>query len=140
MTPTTNPLIAWIQELFLRLTAKSPAFYKVWQIISGIPVLIVALPNALQLLNIHLPQIFDQHVQDVVGWAATAMLFMSLTSAQGKTVAVDQNGTAVKQTNPDKLPFTSMQEEKAVAKDILNDKTPPVDQVVLETPVLPKEK
>ncbi len=138
MTPTTNPLIAWIQELFLRLTAKSPKFYKVWQIITGVLVLIVAVPNALQLLNIHLPQIFDKHIQDVVGWAATTMLFMSFLSVQGKTVAVDQNGNAVKQTNPDKLPFTAMQEAKAVIKDIQDEKTPPVDEVVLQSPVTPK--
>lgn len=138
MTPTTNPLIAWIQELFLRLTSKSPAFFKVWQILSGVPVLIIALPNALQLLNIHLPQIFDQHVQDVVGWASTAMLLMSLLSTQSKTVAVDQNGNPIKQTNPDKLPFTAMKEVKSVIKDIQDEKTPPVDEVVLQSPVTSK--
>lgn len=139
MNTSTNPFIAFIQETFLRLFAKSPTFYKVWQIITGLPVLIVALPEALRLMNIELPQVFNQHVQTIVGWASTTAFVMALLSAQGKTVAVDQNGTAVKQTDASKLPFTALKEAKAVEKDILNDKTPPVDKVVLESPTSSKE-
>lgn len=135
MNTSTNPLIAFLQENILRLFAKSPVFYKVWQVITGLPVLIIALPEALRLMNIELPQVFNQHVQTIVSWAASGMFLMSLLSAQSKTVAVDQNGAAVKQTDASKLPFTALKEAKAVEKDILNDKTPPVDKVILQSPI-----
>lgn len=138
MTPSTNPLIAFLQETLLRLFTKSPAFYKVWQIITGLPVLIIALPETLRIFNIDLPQVFEQRIQTIVAWATTSAFIMSLLSAQSKTVAVDQNGTPVKQTTPEKLPFTTMKEAKAVDKQIKNIDAPPVDQVVLENPVTPK--
>lgn len=137
MTP--NPLIAWLQENFLRLTSKSPAFFKIWQIITGIPVLIIALPEALRILNIDLPQVFSQHVQTAVSWAATGMFLMSFLPTQSKVVAVDQHGTAIKQTNSDLLPFTALKEEKAVEKEQANIFTPVVEKVILENPVTAKD-
>lgn len=134
-----NPLIAFLQETFLRLKAKSPTFFKVWQIITGIPVLIIALPEALRIMNIDLPQVFDQHIQTIVGWASTGMFLMTLLSVQSKTVAVDQNGTAVKQTDPAQLPFTAIKEKKAVDKVQDNPATPSVEEVVLRNPMPPKE-
>lgn len=136
---STNPLIAFIQENFVRLTQKSPKFFKVWKIITGIPVLVIALPNALEVLNINLPQIFNQHVQDVVGWAATAAFLMTFLPVDSKVVAVDQNGTAVKQSS-EKLPFTVIQEQKQLDKDIANPKTPNIETVVIPDPVEPKSK
>jgi len=65
-------------------------------------------------------------------------LIMSALTTQGKTVAIDQNGTPIKQTNSAKLPFTFQQESKAVEKDIRNVETPPVEQVDLPNPIVPK--
>lgn len=134
---TTNPLIAFIQEMFLRMTAKSPKFFKIWKIITGIPVLIIALPEALRILNIDLPQVFSQHVQTIVSWAATGMFLMSFLPTQSPVVALDQNGTPVKQTNPEKLPFTAMQETKAALKEDAKISTPNLDKVRLDNPVEP---
>jgi len=128
---TNNPLITWVQEMFLRLTSKSPKFFKIWKIILGIPVLIIALPNALQILNIHLPQVFSAKIQDIVGWATTAALFMSFLPTQSTPVAVDQKGTPIKQTDKDKLPFTSAEEKKEMLKEDAKPDTPPVQQVIL---------
>ncbi len=139
MTPSTNPLIAWIQENFLRLTAKSPKFFKIWQVITGIPVLLIALPEALRILNIQLPQVFAQHVQTIVAYATTGMFLMAFLPSQSQPVAVDQNGTPLKQTNPDKLPFTAIQETKIVAKEDAKPNTPPVDHVRLENPIEPSK-
>jgi hypothetical protein len=133
-----NPLILFLQELFLRFSAKSPVFFKVWQVITGIPVLIIALPEALRIMHIDLPQVFSQHIQTIVSYAASGMFIMSLMTTQGKTVAVDQNGAPIKQSNADKLPFTTKVETKAVIKDIADDKTPPVEVIQLENPVVPK--
>lgn len=113
---TQNPLIQWIAEMFQRLISKSPTFFKVWKIIAGIPFLIIALPNALQVLNIHLPQVFSTHIQDIVGWASTAMLFMSFLPTQSTATGVDKDGNILKKTNEDKLPFTVAQEQKALEK------------------------
>ena len=132
MNASNNPLIAFLQENLLLLFSKSPAFNKVWQVITGIPVLIIALPEALRFLNIDMPQVFDQHIQTVVGWASFMMFIMAALSGKSQTVAVDQNGVPVKQTNPEKRPFTSLVEQKAINKEIKNENTPPVDVVVLE--------
>ena len=134
---TQNPLIAWLQENFLRVTAKSPKFFKVWKIITGIPVLVIALPEALRILNINLPQVFSQHVQTAVSWAATGMFLMSFLPTQSPVVAIDQNGTPIKQTNPEKLPFTSQSEAKAAIKEDRKESTPPIDKVRLDNPVEP---
>lgn len=139
MNASANPLIAWGQENFLRLTSKSPTFFKIWQIITGIPVLLIAIPNALEILNIHLPQVFNQHVQDIVGWASTAMFLMAFLPTQSKVVAIDQNGTAIKQTNPNLLPFTALKEEKIVQKENDDRVTPNIDVVILENPQVTKE-
>ena len=129
---TTNPLIAWLQENFIRLTQKSPKFFKIWKIILGVPVLVIALPNALQILNINLPQVFNDHVQDIVGWATTAAFLMSFLPTDSKVVAVDQDGTALKQTDVDKLPFTAKQEQKEVKKETANTFTPPLPEVSIQ--------
>ena len=126
-----NPLIAWLQENFLRLTAKSPKFFKVWKIILGIPVLIIALPNALQVLNINLPQVFNDRIQDIVGWATTAAFLMAFLPTQSKVVAIDQNGNPIKKTNTEKLPFTALQEEKIVEKQEASDIEPNVPKVII---------
>ena len=135
---TTNPLINFLVETFQRFFLKSPKFFRVWKIITGIPVLLIALPNALTILNINLPQIFNDHVTDIVGWATTAMFMMSFLPSESKAVAVDQFGTPVKQTNVDKLPFTAVEECKEVTKEMKNINTPRVDKVILENPIMPK--
>lgn len=132
----TNPLLAWIAENFKRLTIKSPAFFKVWKVILGIPVLIIALPNALQILNIHLPQVFNAQVQNIVGWATTAAFLMTFLPTQSDVTAVDQNGTPVKQTDTIKLPFTAQAEKKAIQKKE-NDKDEIVSKVSIPNPVKP---
>lgn len=136
---TTNPLIAFIQEIFKRLVARSPTFFKVWKVILGIPVLIIALPNALEVLNIHLPQVFNDHITTIVSWASTAAFLMTFLPAQDEAVAVDQKGTLVKQTDSIKLPFTALQEAKFVDKGG-DPKNPVLAPTVIPNPVEPPPK
>lgn len=117
MQVTDNVLIQFFVELFRRLISKSPTFFKVWKVITGIPVLLIALPNALQVLHINLPQAFSPHVQDIVGWATTAMFFMSFLPSQSTATAVDVNGKILKKTDEEKLPFTAAKEKKALIKN-----------------------
>lgn len=111
----TNPLIAFLAETFKRFINKSPTFFKIWKIILGIPVLIIALPNALDLLNIHLPQVFNDHVTTIVSWASTAAFLMTFLPVDSTVVKVE-NGEVLKKTDATKLPFTAQVEKKEVLK------------------------
>lgn len=133
---TDNQLINFLVECFKRLTVKSPTFFKVWKVITGIPVLIIALPNALKILNINLPQIFNDHITTAVSWAATAAFIMAFFPTQSTPIAVDQNGTPVKQTDTIKLPFTAISEQKAVQKEQAKEEKI-VSQVAIPNPVKP---
>lgn len=135
-----NPLILFLQELVLRFSAKSPKFFVVLAWISGALVAITAVPEFLSFMEIPIPEIYQGHLNIAVKWASRAALFVSLLTARGKTVAVDQNRIPIKQTNLNKLPFTTKVEAKAVEKEIADTTTPPVDTVVLQNPVVPKEK
>jgi len=133
-----NPLISFLQEIFLRLSSKSPLFFRIWQWVSGAVAAVSGLPLTLQWLGITLPPPYDALSNKTVAICGIIALFMSALTTQGKTVAIDQNGTPIKQTNSAKLPFTFQQESKAVEKDIRNVETPPVEQVDLPNPIVPK--
>lgn len=111
----SNPLINFLVETFKRFMAKSPKFFKVWKIILGIPVLIIAIPNALTILNIHLPQIFNDHVTQIVSWATTAAFIFSFLPTDSPVVEV-KDGELLKKTDPAKLPFTAAVEKKEIEK------------------------
>ncbi len=132
----SNQLLNFLIECFKRLTAKSPTFFKVWKVITGIPVLIIALPDALKILNIHLPQIFNDNITTAVSWASSAAFIMAFFPTQSAPIAVDQNGTPVKQTDTSKLPFTAVSEQKVVDKEKSKDEVV-VSQVAIPNPVKP---
>ena len=133
---TNNALINWLVENVQRLFMKSPKFFKVWKIILSVPVLIIALPNALKLFNIHLPQVFNDKITIAVSWASTAALIFSFFPTQSIPVATDQNGTPIKQTDTIKLPFTAQAEEKQMQKQIDNPDIM-VTQIKIPNPVKP---
>lgn len=127
MNPNTNPLLLFLKELFLRFKTQSPLFFRIWQWISGALVVITGVPGALQWLGIPIPDAWDAVMQKTVAKVSIGILFMSFMSSQSKTVGVTQDGQAVKQTNPNLLPFTSMLENKKA-----------VDQPVISTEVIEK--
>lgn len=132
---TSNPLIAWLKESILRLSTKSPKFFKIWQLISGALVIITGLPDALHLMNIQIPDVWDESVTKAVAWASRGIFLMSMMTTQSTPVAIDQNGTPIKKTNEAKLPFTAIQEKKEIAKEDAKPDTPDVAKVVIpETP------
>lgn len=115
MNPDTNPLVLFLRELFFRFKTKSPKFFKVWQIITGALMLITGVPGVLELLTIPVPDVWNAVMQKTIAKVAAGMFFMSLISTQSKTIGVTKDGQAVKQTNPNLLPFTSMLENKIAA-------------------------
>lgn len=135
-----NPLISFLREIFLRLSARSPLFFQVWQWLSGAVAAVSGIPTTLQWLGVTMPAPYDMLANKTVAICGIIALFMSALTTQSKTVAIDQNGTPVKQSNIGKLPFTSQQENKAVEKEIMNVETPPVERIDLANPILPKGK
>lgn len=135
-----NPFISFLQEIFLRLSSKSPLFFRIFQLLSGAVIAVSGLPLTLQWLGITLPPPYDALTNKTVAICSIVALFFSALTTQGKTVAIDQNGTPVKQSNSNKLPFTSQQESKAVEKEIMNIETPPVERIDLSNPIVPKDK
>lgn len=107
----SNPLIAFLAEIFGRISAKSPKFFIVWQWISGALVAVSGLPALLTEMSVVLPPALTALENKYVGIAASATFFMSLMPAQGKTITADASGAPLKTTNQDKLPFTAQAEK-----------------------------
>lgn len=118
-----NLFIKWLQENIQRLFTKSPLFFKIWMGISGAFVLVTAIPEALTIFKIDLPQLFNDTLQKIISGASTGMFLMALMTTQSKAVGVDVNGNILKKTDEKQLPFTSVQEVKEVAKksDTINE-------------------
>lgn len=93
---TNNAFIKFIQELINRLGEKSPKFWKVLRIIFAIPTVVVAVPEALKLFNVELPQLFNDSLQKVIAGFATAGFITTFFSVK------DAEAPQVKE----KLPFT----------------------------------
>jgi hypothetical protein len=107
----SNPLVAFLVEIFGRISAKSPKFFVVWQWISGAVVAVSGLPALLTALNVTLPPALTVMESKTVGIAASVAFFMSLMPAQSPTVSTSASGTPLKQTNSAKLPFTAQSEK-----------------------------
>lgn len=113
---TNNPLFQFLQELFLRFSAKSPTFFKIWQLISSILVAVTGLPDFLQMFGITLPAPWNALESKAVAFAAAGVLFMSLLTTQSKVTSKTEDGALLKKTDETKLPFTASQEAVAVTK------------------------
>ncbi len=99
-TSTENPIYSWLSETVQRLFSKSPAYFKIWNIILAILALAPQLPAALAYLQITLPSPWAPVVNRLISGAALLMLFMSkLTVKDATAIAAD--------TNSPKLPFTA---------------------------------
>jgi len=97
----SNPLVAFLVEIFGRISAKSPKFFQIWQWISGAVVAVSGLPALLTALNVVLPPALTVLENKTVGIAASVAFFMSLMTVQTPPQA---NPPAKLQA---KLPFTS---------------------------------
>lgn len=113
-----NPLISFIAENLNRLFTKSPKFFKVWLWIAGLTSAITGLPGALATFGIILPSPWDITANKTVAIAATVAWFMAKLTTQSKIVDVSKDGTPLKETNVDKLPFTAQAEQKTLSNDL----------------------
>lgn len=111
-----SPLLDFLKEIVLRFSTKSPKFFKIWQIVSGVFVVITGVPEVLNLLDIHLPDLFNDKLELIVKWASRGIFLMAAMTTQSTIVAVGPGGMPLKATNEEKLPFTASQEVKAMEK------------------------
>lgn len=115
----SNPLILFLQEIFKRMAAKSPRFFIIWQWIFGAVTAVSGIPTFLVGVGVHLTGLLANLQNQTLAICAAIGLIMSMMPTQGTTVAVDQTGAAVKQTDQDKLPFTAKTEnEKAIINKV----------------------
>lgn len=97
---TTNPLLAFLIELFQRFGQKSPVFFKVFGWISGIVTALTGIPGFLSMFSIILPAPWDALSNKTAAIAGlVAFFFSNLTVTQATSVAVNPS------TNL--LPFTA---------------------------------
>ena len=114
--PSTNPMITFLQELFMRLSAKSPKFFKVIQFVSGLSAAVTGLPGLLQELNVNLPDWAEVLQNKSVAWASATSLFISMLTVKSTPVSKTEEGEILKKTDEKKLPFTANSEQKEAAK------------------------
>lgn len=100
--PTTPPInqpdiVAWLKEFWLRLTSKSPAFFRVIQIIAGVIAVLVTIAEILQSSKVDLPNIVDS----ITNWTIAIGAVVAFIVAKLPTVDKDRKVTE------GELPFTA---------------------------------
>lgn len=109
-------LLLWLQENIQRLFSSSPVFFKVWQIISTVVLLVTGVPELLAYFNVLLPEPFNTFESKTVAIAAAVGLFMSSLTAQSKPVDTTHTGDVIKKVNKKQLPFTNESDKKTLKK------------------------
>jgi type II secretory pathway component PulC len=123
---TSATFFNWLRETLQRLFMKSPTFFKIWQIISTITMVLAGVPYILTALGIHLPEPFSTMSNKIVTFCAATALFMSSLTVKTQPVAQTEEGKAVTVLPTNKLPFTQNTEAQEV-KDAMPP--PPVANV-----------
>jgi len=121
----------WLRETLERLFMKSPKFFKIWQLISTLTMIISGVPYILTALGVHLPEPFSTLSNKVVTFCGATALLMSSLTVKTDPVAQTEEGKAITVLPTDKLPFTKKTEAKEV-----QDKVPP-PPVIPEVPIKP---
>lgn len=107
-----NVLINFLKENLNRLFTKKPRFFIWWQWLTGGLSAVTGLPSLLTTMGVSLsPHLAVLENKFVAACAIGFFLASQLTSAS-PVVAVTKDGTVLKATDADKLPFTSEVEVK----------------------------
>ena len=120
----------WLRETLERLFMKSPTFFKIWQIIATLMMIISGVPYILTALGLHLPEPFSTLSNKVIAFCGATALFMSSLTVKTQPVAQTEEGKAITSLPTDKLPFTKKTEADEVAKTI---PPPPIVEGLPET-------
>ena len=109
-----NVFILFLKENLQRLFTKSPLFFKIWTLITGVLVLITGLPDLITWITsggITIPDLWNSYITNAVAWASRAGLLMSMLTTQSTPITLN-NGDVVKVTDTKALPFTAKAEQK----------------------------
>lgn len=107
---TVQTVVAFFAELVGRLFSKTPAFFKVIQVVSTIVAVITGLPTILTSLSITLPSSITGLENNVVAICGLVSLFIS--SLPVATVAPTATVT------PTALPFTAAKDPTPIAPTV----------------------
>lgn len=121
MVPQNNLFVAFLKELFQRFSTKSPKFFRIFQLLSGVCTALTGLPEFLQMMGINLPPELTVLQNKAVAYASMGVLFTSLMTTQSKPMGTKEDGSILKQTDENKLPFTAANEVK-IAEKMKDDK------------------
>lgn len=110
-TSAVNTVVAFFAELVGRLFSKTPAFFKVIQVVSTIVAVITGLPTILTSLNISLPASITGLENNVIAICGLVSLFISSLPV---TTATATSGTATASSAA--LPFTAPKESTTTTK------------------------
>lgn len=103
-TPDSNAAVKFLAELVNRLFSKTPTFFKVIQIVSGLTVLIAGLPGFLESLGIPLPAALTLLESKIVAISGIVSFFIA-------SLPVTTAG-ATSGTTSAALPFTTDKDKK----------------------------
>ena len=119
MDQSNNIVILWFKENLQRLFTESPTFFKIWSWISGVLLLISGVPELINNLmpTLPIPELWNHYINSAVTFASGAALLMSKLTTQSTPIAQTLDGTLLKHTNIEALPFTAKKEDKLV-KDV----------------------
>ncbi len=113
MNPQNNPFVSWLIETLNRILSKSPKYMVWWQRVSGALALVGWIPYILNWLGVHVPTHFLGIEAKVLGYAASAALFMSSVTKEQKVIGETAGGNLiVEKTNPKQMPLTAKEEDK----------------------------
>jgi len=98
-----NPLVLFLGELLSRFATKSPRFFRVFKLISGVTYAITGLPEVIKWAGIKLPPTLCTFENHVVSVAAAAVFFMSMLTVDKNSIPPDDSEIK------NKLPFSYKQ-------------------------------
>lgn len=108
---TVNTVVAFFAELVGRLFSKTPAFFKVIQIVSTVVAVITGLPTVITSLGITLPASIVGLENNVIAICGLVSLFISSLPV---STPVATSGTATSSSAA--LPFTATKESTTTTK------------------------
>ncbi len=129
MANQPNMLIAFLQEMLQRFFTKSPKFFRIWQLITGLAAAVTGIPEALAYFHIDLPSSLAILSSKFIAAVSTGMFIMSALTTQSKATSVTSDGIVLKETDKGKLPFTSQSEIKGAQVAMIPNSTKTLEEV-----------
>lgn len=106
-------VMAFLQEIIVRFSQKSPKFFKVWNAINGIILFLSGLPVLLTQFGITDLNVLPAYVLKIITFASMWGLFMNKLTVKNSHEVINDNGTVIQKPCAD-LPFTEKKEDPKI--------------------------